>query len=177
MKCKIHGKKIKITNEISNYAESKVAKLDKYFDSPENLTATIVVKPAGPMVVTEVTVPAARIILRAEEVNKDVLASIDLVFDKIERQIRKNKTRMNKKAVKDKTVDFSTDFVVEKNEEDKSKVAKRKEIELKPMSEEEAILQMNLIDHDFFLYRNAKTGDVELIYKRKDGNYGTIKEK
>lgn len=177
MKYKIHGKKVKITDAISSYAESKLEKLDKYFDAPENLLATIVIKPAGPMFVTEVTVPATRMLLRAEDTNKDLYASIDLVFDKIERQIRKNKTRMNKKAVKDKTIDFSTDFEIDSHEEDKSKVAKRKAIELKPMSEEEAILQMNLIDHDFFIYRSSKSGDIELIYKRKDGNYGVIKEK
>ncbi len=177
MKCKIHGKKIKITDAISSYAKSKLEKLDKYFDEPENLMATIVIKPAGPMFVTEVTVPAARMLLRAEDTNKDLYASIDLVFDKIERQIRKNKTRMNKKAVKDKMMGFVMDFDVDKHEEDKSKIAKRKAIELKPMSEEEAILQMNLIDHDFFIYRSSKSGDIELIYKRKDGNYGVIKEK
>ncbi len=177
MKYKIHGKKVKVTEAIDNYASSKLQKLDKYFDEPDNLMATIVLKPAGPMFVTEVTIPAKRIVLRAEDKNKDLYASIDLVFDKIERQIRKNKTRMNKKAVKEKAIDFVADFDIEKEEQDKSKVVKRKEIELKPMSEEEAILQMNLIDHDFFVYRNSKSGDIELIYKRKDGNYGTIREK
>ena len=177
MKYKIHGKKVKVTSAIESYAASKLEKLNKYFDDPENLMATIVIKPAGPMFVTEVTVPAKRMLLRAEDTNKDLYASIDLVFDKIERQIRKNKTRMSKKAVKEKAIDFVTDFDIDKKEEDKSKIVKRKEIELKPMSEDEAILQMNLIDHDFFIYRNSKTGDVELIYKRKDGNYGTIREK
>ncbi len=177
MKYKIHGKKVKVTDAIDSYASAKLKKLDKYFGEPDNLMATIVLKPAGVMFVTEVTIPAKRIVLRAEDKNKDLYASIDLVFDKIERQIRKNKTRMNKKAVKEKAAEFVNDFDIEKEEQDKSKIVKRKEIELKPMSEEEAILQMNLIDHDFFVYRNSKSGDIELIYKRKDGNYGTIKEK
>ncbi len=177
MKYKIHGKKVKVTDAINSYAESKLEKLDKYFDTPDDLMATIVIKPAGPMFVTEVTIPAKRMLLRAEDTNKDLYATIDLVFDKIERQIRKNKTRMNKKALKDKAIDFVMDFETTKQEEDKSKVVKRKAIELKPMSEEEAILQMNLIDHAFFIYRNSKSGDIELIYKRKDGNYGVIKEK
>lgn len=177
MKYKIHGKKVKVTDAIDNYAASKLEKLDKYFDTPDNLMATIVIKPVGPLFATEVTIPAKRMLLRAEDTNKDLYATIDLVFDKIERQIRKNKTRMNKKALKEKAVDFVMDFEITKQEEDKSKVVKRKEIELKPMSEEEAILQMNLIDHEFFIYRNSKSGDIELIYKRKDGNYGVIKEK
>ena len=177
MKYKIHGKKIKVTEAINSYAENKLEKLNKYFDAPDDLMATIVIKPAGPLFVTEVTIPAKRMILRAEDMNKDLYATIDLVFDKIERQIRKNKTRMNKKALKEKAIDFAMDFEVTKQEEDKSKVVKRKTIELKPMSEDEAILQMNLIDHEFFIYRNSKSGDIELIYKRNDGNYGVIKEK
>lgn len=84
---------------------------------------------------------------------------------------------MNKKGNKEKVVGLITNFETEKEEGDKSKIVKRKEIELKPMSEEEAILQMNLIDHEFFIFRNAKSGDIETVYKRSDGNYGLIKEK
>ena len=99
------------------------------------------------------------------------------MLDKLERQIRKNKTRMSKKANKDKVIGIMVDFETEKEEKDTSKIVKKKAIELKPMSDEEAILQMNLIDHDFFMFRNSKNGDVEVVYKRKDGNYGLIKEK
>lgn len=84
---------------------------------------------------------------------------------------------MNKKGNKEKVVGLITNFETEKEEGDKRKIVKRKEIELKPMSEEEAILQMNLIDHEFFIFRNAKSGDIETVYKRSDGNYGLIKEK
>ena len=87
------------------------------------------------------------------------------------------KNREYRKANKDKVVGIMFDFEDEEVEKDKTKIVKRKAIELKPMSEEEAILQMNLIDHTFFLFRNSKNGEVEVIYKRKDGNYGLIKEK
>ena len=178
MEYKIRGKKFKITDDIKNYVETKLGKLDKYFENPESLIATVMIRPDGNNQVIEVTIPAKRMILRAEESNKDVFAAIDLVLDKLERQIRKNKTRMSKKANKDKVVGIIADFEIEKEEEkDKPKIVKRKDLELKPMSEEEAILQMNLIDHTFFVFRNSKNGEVEVVYKRKDGNYGILKEK
>lgn len=177
MKCTIHGKKIKITNELKKYMETKLAKLDKYFDEPDNYTATIVLRNIEPERILEVTVPIQKVILRAEESNKDAYAAVDLAIDKLERQIRKNKTRMNKKVDKDKITGFITDFKTDKSEDDKSKIVKRKMVELKPMSEEEAILQMNLIDHEFFIFRDAKTGEIEVVYKRRDKDYGLIKEK
>ena len=177
MKYTVHGKKVKVTDDLKNYIEEKLKKLDKYFENSENFTATVVIKNHEPLQKIEVTIPVKRIILRAEDSNKDPFAAIDLIIDKLERQIRKNKTRMNKKSTKDKMTGFITDFETEKEDKDKSKIVKRKSIELKPMSEEEAILQMNLIDHTFFIFRDSKSGDIEVVYKRQDGNYGLLKEK
>ena len=177
MEYRIHGKKFKVTNDIKNYVETKLDKLNKYFGNPEGFEAKVVIRPDGVNYVVEVTIPAKKMILRAEETNKDPYAAIDLVLDKLERQIRKNKTRMSKKGTKERFADLALDFEVPKEEIDKTKIVKRKEVELKPMSEEEAILQMNLIDHSFFIFRNSKNGEVEVIYMRKDGNYGVIKEK
>lgn len=177
MKYIIRGKKIKVTDSMKEYTENKLSKLDKYFTDSEEFTATVVIRKADPVYKVEVTIPVRKVILRAEESQKDPMAAIDLIVDKLERQIRKNKTRMTKRVIKDKFQEFVTDFKVEKSETDKNKIVKRKSIELKPMSEEEAILQMNLIDHDFFIFRDAKTGDIEVVYTREDGNYGLIKEK
>ena len=177
MKYIIRGKKVKVTNDLKEHAEKKLSKLDKYFNEGEDFTATVVIRTVEPNYKVEVTIPVKKIILRAEESHKDPFAAIDLIIDKLERQIRKNKTSMSKKVIKDKIPVFIPDFKVEKKEDDKSKIVKRKSVELKPMSEEEAILQMNLIDHTFFIFRNSKTGDIEVIYKREDGNYGLIKEK
>ena len=102
-------------------------------------------------------------------------ASIDKVSDKIERQIRKNKTRMHKKVNKDLTRDFVLDF--EEQEENDNVIVKRKVIEDKPMNEEEAILQMELLGHEFFAFRNVETKDVNILYKRKDGDYGILEIK
>lgn len=177
MKCEIHGRKFDITDDIANYVENKTRKIEKYFNNPEELGAKVVIKESGVNHVVEVTIPAPKLMLRAEERNKDVYAAIDLVVDKIERQIRKNKTRLNRKNAKESISSFITEFEIKEEEYDKSEIVKRKSIELKPMTEEEAILQMNLIDHEFFMFKNAKNGEVEVIYKRKDGNYGLISAK
>lgn len=177
MKYIVRGKKVKVTDDLKKYVEDKLSKLDKYFVNSDEFTATVVFKNHEPVQKVEVTIPVKRMILRAEESHKDPFAAIDIIVDKLERQIRKNKTRMNKKSAKDKMAGFITDFETEKEDKDKSKIVKTKEIELKPMSEEEAILQMNLIDHSFFVFRNSKTGDIEVVYQREDGNYGIIKEK
>lgn len=178
MKINIHGSKVAITDSIKEKIEDKLGKLDKYFETPDSITANVVVRVQGVNQVVEVTIPAKRMILRAEVASKDLYNSIDLVQEKLERQIRKNKARMNKKANRDSVADFVLDFEVEEvEEEDQSLIVKRKEIDMKPMSEEEAILQMNMLGHEFFIFRDSETNDIALIYRRKDGNYGLIETK
>ena len=174
MKFNIHGKKIDVTDSIKSYIEEKIGRLDKYFENPDNVTATALIKLRGKDQVVEVTINANKFILRGEEAHKDLYASIDKVSDKIERQIRKNKTRMKKK-VKDVAKDFVLDF--EEKEENDNVIVKRKVIENKPMSEEEAILQMELLGHEFFAYKNEETKEVNILYRRKDGDYGILEIK
>jgi len=172
MKTNIHGNKIKITEAIQEYIETKLGKLDKYLENPSEVTANVLVKVKGKDQTVEVTIPVKKLILRAEETHSDLYAAIDLVLEKLERQIRKNKTRMKKKVTKD--LDFNIDFKVEKDEEEKGKIVKRKVVDSKPMDEEEAILQMNLLGHSFFVFNNIETGEVNVLYKRKDEDYGII---
>lgn len=174
MKFNIHGSKVKITEPIKSYIEEKLGRLDKYFETPDDLTANVQIRISGVDQIVEVTIPAKKIILRGEERSKDLYAAIDLVSDKIERQIRKNKTRMNRKATKPNFVDFDITFEVEDRELEENKVVKRKTLDMKPMNEEEAILQMELLGHEFFVYKDADEGNVCILYKRKDGNYGII---
>ena len=115
-----------------------------------------------------------KIILRAEERDKDLYSAIDKVSDKLERQIRKNKTRMKKKVNKEVMVAFNMNFDSDNKEITDSKIVRRKSFEMKPMSEDEAILQMDLLGHDFFLYKDDKKDIMCIVYKRKDGNYGII---
>ena len=176
MKFNIHGKKLEVTDSIKEYIESKIGKLDKYFDNPENITATVSIKIVGKKQVVEVTINTHSFVIRGEESNDDLYASIDLVSDKIERQIRKNKTRMHKKINKEKIKDFNLSY--DDNAEEKSDIiVKRKVIETKPMDEEEAILQMELLGHDFFVFKNANTDKFNILYKRKNGDYGIIETK
>mgnify|MGYP001864362802 FL=1 len=176
MKMNIRGSKVKITPAINDYIENKIGKLDKYLEEPNNITANVVVKVKGKDQTVEVTIPMKKLILRAEDTHSDLYAAIDLVSDKLERQIRKNKTRMKKKVNKD-LIDFNIDFKIEKDEDEKGRIVKRKIVETKPMNEEEAILQMNLLGHDFFVFTNEATNEFNILYRRKDGNYGIIETK
>jgi len=178
MKFNIHGKKVEVTEAIRAYIEQKIGKLDKYLENPEEITAKVVIRISGIQQIVEVTIPIQKIVLRAEDRGDDLYAAIDLVSDKLERQIRKNKTRMLKRVSKNEIIGFDLSFEQPVEEEDEEKtIVKRKEIEMKPMSEEEAILQMNLIGHEFFVFKNAATGNVDVLYIRKDGNYGIIETK
>ena len=175
MKFNIRGSKVKITSAINDYIEAKIGKLDKYLENPDEITANVVVRVKGNDQTVEVTIPMKKIILRAEDTHNDLYAAVDLVSDKLERQIIKNKTRI-KKRVKDIT-DINVNFKVEKDEDEKGKIVKRKLIETKPMNEEEAILQMNLLGHDFFVFTNDDTNQINILYRRKDSNYGIIETK
>ena len=177
MKFNIRGNKIDVTPAIKSYIEEKIGRLDKYLEDPEGVTANVVIKVRGNEQIVEVTIPIRKIILRGEEAHKDLYASIDKVSDKMERQIRKNKTKLKKQRDVNNYVDFNIDFETEKDDEEEVNIVKRKVIEMKPMSEEEAILQMELLGHEFFVFNNLDAETVSILYKRKDGNYGIIDTK
>ena len=170
----IRGDKILVTDAIKEYIASKLDKLNKYFDSPEDINANILVKVKGFEQTIEVTIPTTNFTIRNEESAEDLYAAIDLVTDKIERQIRKNKTKINK-IEKDaaKKINFAFMDNIEEDEED-TIIVRRKTLNTKPMDEEEAILQMEMLGHDFFVYKDRDTKRVCIIYKRKDNNYGII---
>ncbi len=171
MKLNIRGEKIEITGAMKEYAEEKLAKLEKYISNAEDVTVNVLVKLRNHMQKVEITIFLQSLILRSEEEQEDFYAAIDNSIDKLERQIRKNKTRLENKNRVNKSLSF--DFEVEEKEDDQ-KVVKRKSVEVKPMDEEEAILQLELLGHQFYLYNDIDTGKAAVIYKRKDGNYGII---
>ena len=126
----------------------------------------------------EVTIPLGSITLRAEDVSQDMYGSIDLVVDKIERQIRKNKTKIERKnRNKVSTSQIFTDAVVEEENESPAKVVRSKHIDLKPMDLEEALLQMELLGHDFFIYTDVDDNTTNVIYRREDGDLGLLEVK
>ena len=173
MNIMIRGSKLEITKAMESYAKEKISRLEKYLENSEDVKATVVAKVHGHLHVVEVTIPLKNFILRAEESQSDFYAAIDTVIDKLERQIRKNKTRISSKK-RQEAKDFAYDYIQSIEEEAEEKIVKRKKIEVKPMDEEEAILQMELLGHEFYLYKDIDTGTPALIYKRKDGNYGVI---
>ncbi len=178
MKLNIRGNKIEVTNSIKKYAKEKITRLDKYFDNSESLEVNALIKVKGKDQSIEITVPTPKFTLRAEETNADLYAAIDLVLDKLERQIRKNKTRLNKKYKNVEDVNLNMDFELAPEEEENNKrIVKRKNMSMKPMDEEEAILQAELLNHDFFVFKNIEEECVSVLYRRKDGDYGIINVK
>ena len=170
----IHGDKLKITSAMSEYIEEKLGKLNKYLENSDTVRANVIVKVKNHEQRVEITIPLKTFILRSEETKDDFYAAVDKAVDKLERQIRKNKTRMMSKQVKN---DYSFDFSqIESDEEDEKekKILKRKKVEVKPMNEDEAILQMELLGHQFYMYMDSENNKPTVVYKRNDGNYGII---
>ena len=167
MKITLRGKNIEITEAIEEKVSEKLSKLDKYFIVSENVEAKVLVRtyPYGQKI--EVTIPTEYVLLRAEVVDQDLYNAIDLVIDKLEGQIRKYKTRLNRKSKDNKLA-----FNLEDEEEDV--LVKTKTITPKPMDMEEAIMQMELIGHSFFVYRDTETDAISIVYRRNDGDYGLI---
>ena len=175
MKYKIRGEKVEITDSIRNYIEEKIDKLNKYFSQDDDLNVSVVIKVRGKEQKIEITIPTAHFTLRSEESHSDLYAAIDLTVDKLERQIRKNKTKINSKNKKNLIQNFELDLE-DKFEEDEETI-KRKKVEMTPMDEEEAMLQMDMLGHEFFVFKNTDTDTVCVMYKRKDGNYGILETK
>ena len=171
MKINIRGEKIDITKAMREYAEEKLSKLNKYLDNYEDVTANIVVKLRDNKQKVETTILLKSIILRTEEVQEDFYSAIDTSLTKLERQIRKNKTKLQTKHRINKGFTFDYEY---EEEEPTEEIVKRKKVEVKPMDEEEAMLQMELLGHQFYLYKDVDTNKATVIYKRKDGNYGII---
>ncbi len=171
MEVKIRGNKIEITDSMKEYVKEKLSKLDKY--SLEDMTATVLVKIRNYTQKVEVTIPLKTLILRAEEESEDFYSAVDLVVNKLERQIRKNKTKLKKKE-KNGIKEFNIDSILDIPNEDEEQEIKRKKIEIKPMNLDEAILQMELLGHNFYMYKDSDLNSIALVYKRKSGGYGVI---
>ena len=176
MEILIRGDKLVVTDAIKAHIEDKIGKLEKYFEDSSNIKAHVVIRVKDNDQIIEVTIPTNKFTLRAEEKHSDLYAAVNLMVDKLERQIRKNKTRMSAKLKKEAKSDFIFNFDVEEDENE-DKIVKRKTLDIKPMDEEEAILQMELLGHDFFVFNNVDEGCTSVLYKRKNGAYGIINTK
>ena len=174
MKFQYSEKKVKLPENVHAYAEKKVMKLARYFE--EDAEALVVFSVEKNRNNVELTVRGAGTVFRANESTSDMFASIDASIGTIEGQIRKNKTRLARRLRKDafaRTVEVTS--FIEEEPEDSLDIIRAKKFYFRPMSREEAILQMNLLDHGFFAFRDEDNGgSFAVVYKRKEGGYGVI---
>ena len=172
MKINITGKNIELTDGLKSAVDDKLSKLDKYFHKDTVANVTMSVEKERQKV--EVTVPLKGHIIRAEQVSNDMYVSIDLVEEVIERQLKKYRSKL---VTKKQTAGFfNEEFadVDEDEDEDKINIIKTKRFGIKPMYPEDACVQMELLGHDFFVFMNAETDEVNVVYKRNGNTYGLI---
>ena len=171
MKVTVIAKNIELTPSLKEMVERKISKLEKYFGPDVEARATLSVQKNRQ--IFEVTIPFNGVVLRCEEATDDMYKSIDLVENKLERQIRKQRTKLSRRN--NNSLKFvNIEEVALEDEGTTGELVKTKKFNIKPMSAEEAILQMELVQHDFFVFKDADTNNINEIYKRKDGNYGVL---
>ena len=175
----IRGKNIEVTPNLREYVEKRVGKISKYFDKVDEISVLLEVEKDSQIVEVTANIHGG-LVLRGEESTGDMYTSIDLVVEKLERQIRKQKTKLERRF---RAGGFKGEMIeeqklrAEREEEtdnDEYPIVKTKRFVVKPMDVQEAIMQMNLINHNFFVFRDAQTEEFCVVYKRKDGAYGLI---
>ncbi|HEZ7987271.1 MAG TPA: ribosome-associated translation inhibitor RaiA [Ruminococcus sp.] len=170
MKTTITAKKMQIPQNFTEYAENKIdSKLSKFFG--DEAAAKIVISEIKNQIILELTVKYNSMIFRAERTAADKNDALDDAIDKIIRQIRKNKTKIEKRL---KATAFKEAFTEPVDEQSDYEVIKHKKFKMRPMDTEEAILQMNMLGHSFFMFTNAATGEINVVYKRNEGNYAVL---
>ncbi|WP_102344876.1 ribosome hibernation-promoting factor, HPF/YfiA family [Bacillus sp. Marseille-P3661] len=178
MKYNIRGENITVTPALREYIEKKIGKLERYFNDTPTTDVNVNLSVYNSEQRIEVTIPMTELLLRAEESHLDMYAAVDLVVNKLERQIRKHKTKVNRKFRQQEEAPKYVFAEVEKDEQHETdeefEVVRNKRFDLKPMDSEEAILQMNMLGHNFFVFVNADTNSTNVVYRRKDGKYGLI---
>ena len=173
MRITITGRNIELTPGIKEAVEEKLSKLEKYFKPDTDVNVTLSVEKERQKI--EVTIPTKGHTIRAEEVSNDMYVSIDLVEETLERQLIKYRTKIISKKM-NAAASFKAEYLEEKVEDDEEeiKIVRSKRYDLKPMYPEDACIQMELLGHDFFVFVNAETDEVNVVYKRKGNTYGII---
>ena len=175
LKFNIRGENVEVTDAIRDYVVKRISNLQKFFEDSVEATAHVNLKVyPNRTYKVEVTIPLPYLTLRAEETSNDMYGSVDLVTDKLERQIRKYKTKVNRKS-REKGLK-NLEFVPSDDDSasDELKIVRTKQVSLKPMDPEEAVLQMDMLGHDFFVFQDAETNGTSIVYRRRDGRYGLI---
>ena len=170
MTIKLTARNTTVRDSFRASLDKKLSKLDRFFDDSAIATVTVIHENDGETV--EVTIKSGGLYFRAEKTTGDRLDSLDSVVDALFRQIVKNKTKLEKRLRKTAFAEgYDSDFI---GSQSSYEIVKSKRFQVKPMDVEEAILQMNLIGHSFYLFRNGEDGDICVVYRRKDGNYGLL---
>ena len=174
MRISITGKNLEISDYLNELVNKKVGKLERFFPQDTEVFVTLSVERNRHIV--EVTIPYEGGVIRGEEITGDMYASIDNVLDKLEKQIIRHRTRLEKCLRVGAVREIETRFGAELDEADDEgpKIVRVKRFAIKPMSEEEAMLQIEMVGHSFYVFLNSETNQMNVLYKRKDGNYGLI---
>ena len=175
MKYQIIGKNISVTDAIRDDIERKLRRMDKYFVINDDVLCRAVVRSYTVGAKVEITIFTKEMDFRAEVKNDDLYAAVDLAVDKLEGQMRKLKTRMDRTKESDSLGRaLAMDNIIEDAEEDKEEIVRTKSIRLEPMSIDEAVTRMEALGHSFFLYLDEEDDEIAVVYRRIDGGYGVI---
>lgn len=171
MRITMNGKSLTVTEDLKNRIEKKLGKMDRYFRQEVDAQVRLT-QEKNLRYIAEITISVGGMMLRAEETSEDIIKSADRAVDKIERQIRRHRTRLERRLHEE--VVIQTEEAEAPLEEEKQELVRVKRFAMKPMSVEDAILQMDMLGHSFFLFTNAETGAACVVYRRNDGNIGML---
>jgi len=182
MNYNIRGENIEVTQAIRSHVEEKIGKIEKYFETPPTSDVNVNLSVYNEERQVEVTIQMTDLLLRAEEHHTDMYAAIDLVVAKLERQIKKYKTKINRKFRQEGSPKYvfaelekeKREQEIEEEESSDIEIVRTKRFDLKPMDSEEAVLQMDMLGHQFFVFTNAESNETNVVYKRRDGKYALI---
>ena len=171
MRITITGKNLTVIEDLKNRIEKKLGKMDRYFRQEVDATVRLT-QEKNLRYIAEITITVGGIMLRAEETSDDIIKSADRAVDKIERQIRRHRTKLEKRLHEE--VVIQAEETENSVEEESQELVRVKRFEMKPMTVEDAILQMDMLGHSFFLFQNSETGITSVVYRRNDGNIGML---
>ena len=172
MRITMNGKNLTVTEDLKTRIEKKLGKMDRYFRQEVDAQVRLT-QEKNLRYIAEITITVGGMMLRAEETSDDIIKSADRAVDKIERQIRRHRTRLEKN-LREEIVVQPEEEQEAPNEEESRQLVRVKRFAMKPMTVEDAILQMDMLGHSFFLFSNAETGIVSVVYRRNDGNIGML---
>ena len=182
MNIQVRGDRMDVTQALQDYVEKKISRLEKYFDAPPERDVSVTMSVERGIHRVEVMIQVHGVLFRAEEKSEDMYASVDLVVDKLEQQLHKYKEKLNKRfrekglrtRIKSSAENGAFALAMDDEQDFMNELVRVKRFPIKPMDIREAMMQMDLLGHDFFVFTNADTDEVNVVYRRRNGTYGLI---